>query len=485
MSALPFGAAGVLATAPAAGEPSASLSPTPRVSARNLPPLASPSASHTPKAAGSSRSKASANDNGSGSERDRDRAAEMESPVVPSPTADRDSAAADQSPQLASPSMSVEMQAMQQAPRPASGNNRVHPAQAQAASSGSNGGDSLAVPVTGGAHVRGRSSVFFGRPDEAMIAAAEAAADSDEEEEEDEAVARSAFHRQRSIVTTAAGSGHRVELLVATFNLLVHLGTILTDLMLLSDYSQNGQNVSAGALAIIRVLVGLVEIQFDYLNRGWKNRRWIFIPLIFCNGRILLEYHAYLRAWARHRRLPWASSDFRAAVSFETFIGSLPSLIVQTYVVISDPRPVQQVWVVALAMTAVSASVDLLHHYKYVSVESSIYLAQFLKAVVSTGMRTVLVAVLLDVIGRVTLAWAIVSFLFGCAVYYAAVRWARSRERDDPFQYGSLVAHYAFGGLIAATQLFVSIPFAPSHSIYDWSKQTAHTRTCARMSTGQ
>lgn len=476
MSSLASGAAGAAAASASASDPA------PRLSGRQLPPLASPSASPTPKDSGSGSGSAST------SARDGERATQNQ---MASPSAggqaqwDAAAAAADADPpaHLASPSMSVEMQALQQAPRPASGNNRVHPAPATVTAGsgsggigiGSGGGSSLAVGVTGAAHTRGRSSVFFGRPDESMIAAAEAAADSDEDEEEDEAVARSAFHRQRSIVTTAAGSGHRVELLVATFNLMVHLGTILTDLLLLSDYSQNGQNVSAVALAFIRIVVGLVEIQFDYLNRGWKNGRWIFIPLIFCNGRILLEYHAYVRAWLKHRRIPWSASDFRASVSFETLIGSLPSLIVQTYVAISDPRPWQQVWIVAMVMTATSASVDLLHHYKYVSVESSIYGAQFVKALVSTGMRTVLVAVLLDVIGRVTLAWAIVSFLFGCLVYYIAVRWARSRERDDPFMYGAVVAHYAFGGLVAATQLFVSIPFAPSHSIYDWSTYQLHT----------
>jgi hypothetical protein len=281
------------------------------------------------------------------------------------------------------------------------------------------------------------------------------------------AVGRSVFNRQRSIITHTA-STHRLDLLIATFNICVHIGTILTDLLLLSDYSNHDQNVSAGALAVIRIIVGLVEIEFDYLNRGWKNGRWLLILIIFFNGRIVVDYFLYVREWVKFRNREWANSDFRASVSFETFIGSLPSLIVQTYVIIVDTRPMQQVWTVAFVMTSLSISLDLLHHYKYVSVDTTIYLAQFAKALISTGLRTVLVAQLLETIGRAVLGWMVVSFVVGLSMYYLSILWARKQDRDNPFEFGRTILHMSFGGLIAGTALFVSIPFAPSHSIYDW-----------------
>ena len=343
------------------------------------------------------------------------------------------------------------------------------------------------------------SPVFSGRPDEATLqhdhhlthahtptpgqqglhpsdlergAAASSGAgllrsDDDAPNGDDAAVHRSKFHRQRSMIDHDA-STHRMELLFATFNLLLHLATILTDLMLISDYSQNHEQTSAVAIAVIRILIGLVEIEFDYLNRGWANGKWVWIPLIFCNGRILLEYARYVRSWWRHRDAKWSNSTFRATVSFETFIGSLPLLIVQTYVLINDDRPVQQVWIVAYILTCMSIAVDLLNHYQYVSVDTSIYLAQFCKALISVGMRTVLVAQLLVTIGRVLMAWAFGSFLFGVAIYAYSVRWARTHGRDDPFAYGAAVSHMTFGGLVAATLMFTSIPFAPSHSVWDW-----------------
>lgn len=352
---------------------------------------------------------------------------------------------------------------------------------------------------------RGPSPVFSGRPDEATLrhddhlkastptpgqqalhtsdlergAAASSGAgllarsDEDAPNGDDAAVHRSKFHRQRSVIEHNASS-HRMELLFATFNLLLHLATILTDLMLISDYSQNHEETPAVAIAVIRILVGLVELEFDYLNRGWSGGRWVWIPLIFCNGRILLEYARYVRSWWKHRQQPWANSTFRATVSFETFIGSLPLLIVQTYVLLNDDRDVQQIWVVAYVLTCASISIDLLNHYKYVSVDNSIYAAQFCKALVSVGMRTVLVAQLLVTIGRVLMAWAFGSFLFGVAIYAFSVRWARKHGRDDPFAYGAVVSHITFGGLVAATLMFTSIPFAPSHSIYDWS--CSHSR---------
>jgi len=360
--------------------------------------------------------------------------------------------------------------------RPSSGKangkmSRVHPMP--------NSGTSL---IAGTASGRGLGSVFAGAPDEnvalsprsaaaaALVASSGGSAgeDVDDEDLQDAKVARSAFHRQRTIIAGEDQSQHRMELVVATFNLMVHMASILTDLLLLADYSEHDQNVSAGAIAVVRILVGLVEIEFDYLNNGWQRGRWALIPVTFCNCKIVVDYVRYVRSWRRHRGKPWRNSDFRANASFETFIGSLPILIVQTYVWISDPRPTQDVWVVAYCMTLLSASLDLLHHFKYVAVGTSIYVAQFTKALVASGLRTVIVAILLDKIGRVILAWAVVSFLFGAAVYYAAVRYSRAQGRDDPFKYGALFHHICFGGLVAGTQLFVSVPFAPSHSIYDW-----------------
>jgi hypothetical protein len=315
----------------------------------------------------------------------------------------------------------------------------------------------------------------MGAPEEEVIsprraAAIAAALAAGEDEDVDTKVARSAFHRQRSMIDgrEPPPGTHRLELVVATFNLAVHVASILTDLMLMADYNTHGQEIGAAAIAVIRILVGLVEIEFDYLNHGWRNGRFLLIPLIFFNCKIFVDYAVYVRSWWRHRNRHWRNADFRANASFETFIGSLPLLVVQTYVMIADPRPIQQLWVVAYCMTLLSASLDLLHHFKYVAVETSIYVAQFVKALVASGLRTVIVAILLDKIGRVILAWAIVSFAFGAGVYYFALRYSRSRQRDDPFKFGSTFHHVCFGGLVAGTQLFVSIPFAPSHSIYDW-----------------
>lgn len=315
-----------------------------------------------------------------------------------------------------------------------------------------------------------RSSVFRGTPDlnrVPSVADVEGGSRIDADAEEDATLAASAFHRQRSIITYEV-SGHYFDLLIAVFNFMIHISTIITDLMLLDDYSNNGFNNAAAALAVIRIIVGLVEIEFDYLNRGWGGGRFLLIPLIFFNLRIVPDFIVYLRDWKKFHNKNWANSTFRATVSFETFIGSLPSLIVQVYVMIHDPRKQQDVWTVAFIFTSISTAIDLFHHYKYVHTQNSIYARQIAKALISTGMRTVLVAILCETVGYLLIPWIILSFLAGVCVYIGSVWYAKKVKRDNPFATGPIVSHTTFGGLVASTMLFVSIPFAPSHSIYDW-----------------
>jgi len=314
-----------------------------------------------------------------------------------------------------------------------------------------------------------RSTVFTGRPGTAELEStvddhrAEA-----EDELEDKRVRRSKFHRQRSIIDHIA-STHRIELLVATFNVLIHLATILTDLMLLADYSEHDQNKAAAGLAGIRIIVGCVELEYEFLNNGWQGGRFLCLaPFIFFNLRIVVDYVEYVGKWLKYRNKNWSNSDFRAGASFHTLIASLPSLIVQTYVMMVDPRPMQQVWLAAYIITILSGSIDLLHHFAYVAVENGVYLGQFLKALISTGLRTALVAQLLDIIGQAVMGWMIVSFLIGLGMYYMAVLYSRRHDRDNPLEKTGLYSHLVFGGHVSATVLFVAIPFAPSHSVYDW-----------------
>lgn len=282
------------------------------------------------------------------------------------------------------------------------------------------------------------------------------------------ALGASAFHRQRSL-TSHAASSHRLELLIATFNVCIHFGTLITDLILIADYADLSQSEALAGIIVCRIIVGLVEIEFDYLNRGWDNGRWKLVPIIFLNLRVLIDFPGYLKSWKAHRGRQWANSDFRATASFETFIGCLPSMIVQIYIMINPDTPsISSKWIVALLMTCLSASIDLLFHFRYVHVHPNIYVAQFLKALISTTLRTLLVAELLLIIRAYVMLWMVLSFGCGLGLYYVAWFIARKNDRDDPFEYGAKVLHGSFGGLVAATMLFVSIPFAPSHSAYDW-----------------
>ncbi len=75
------------------------------------------------------------------------------------------------------------------------------------------------------------------------------------------------------------------------------------------------------------------------MNRG----SCIFLPLHLLQCRILIEAWLYLTEWAHHRRRKWTHAQFRAAYTWENLIVSLPSLMIQTYVLIVQVRRTRSV----------------------------------------------------------------------------------------------------------------------------------------------
>jgi len=183
-----------------------------------------------------------------------------------------------------------------------------------------------------------------------------------------------------------------------------------------------------------------------------------------------LDYVRYVSEWPKHRGKRWAQKDFYGSTSFDTFAYVFPSLIVQVYV-INEYQSLNYAittWVqrFCLAMSICHAIIDILHHFKYVSVHREIWGYQMFKAFINTGLRTLLVSVLLTRLDLWTWFWAALSYLFGLGIYVLAVIVSKRQKRDDPLKW--FTAHLIFGNLVAVNLLFAAFPFAPNHSIEDW-----------------
>jgi hypothetical protein len=89
--------------------------------------------------------------------------------------------------------------------------------------------------------------------------------------------------------------------------------------------------------------------------------------------RMFLEFWLYLRVWSRKRGKRWLNHHFRSAIGFESFFVEMPSLVVQIYVLIEDPRPGTSTQAFAFIMTVCSAFIVLLHYFKYLHVTASVY----------------------------------------------------------------------------------------------------------------
>jgi hypothetical protein len=144
----------------------------------------------------------------------------------------------------------------------------------------------------------------------------------------------------------------------------------------------------------------------------------------------------------------------------------MPSLIVQTHVMIDEEEFVSWVQVICIIATSLQGLADLLHFFKYVSLSNETYFIMMCKAVYNTMTRTALVAYLVGRLKAYVYVWVLVSYGLGFLIYFGSVVAARRRKRDDPLEFK--IVHFVFGNLIAQHMCFISFPFAPNHSIADW-----------------
>lgn len=105
----------------------------------------------------------------------------------------------------------------------------------------------------------------------------------------------------------------------------------------------------------------------------WHCRRLRFWIADLLQVRMFLEFWLYLRVWSRKRGKRWLNHHFRSAIGFESFFVEMPSLVVQIYVLIEDPRPGTSTQAFAFIMTVCSAFIVLLHYFKYLHVTASVY----------------------------------------------------------------------------------------------------------------
>jgi hypothetical protein len=275
------------------------------------------------------------------------------------------------------------------------------------------------------------------------------------------AVRNSIFSDARTV--RVAQSRHLAQLFTATLHCALDLATVIVNIYLLIFYFDlQGFKQCSFALLIVLILRGIVETEFDYFNRG----ELYLILFNLCNARMIYEYIVYVKDWYDHFGRGWTNSLFRSQNSFQSLHISLPSLVIQTYVITFNNAATTNLQVVAICITSCCAFVDLISHFYYIHVAHDIYVVMMLKAVLNTVLRTILVAHLFFYIAAFTYIWIFGSYLVGCAAYYVLVQYSKKIGRDDPIN--NKLNHILLGGLIAEILLFVAVPFAPSHSIYDF-----------------
>ncbi len=158
---------------------------------------------------------------------------------------------------------------------------------------------------------------------------------------------------------------HCGDLWLSVVTVLAALIECLTDAALLYEYNGFGDEARNNfwALIALRGLNAFFHIVFDYVNRG-RIRYFLFD---LCQLRVVIEWVHYVSDWCTHRNVVWIESEFRSDVTFESFMYSLPSLIVQVHWMITDEtRDVSPIQIIGVFATSIQATINLLHVFKYV-----------------------------------------------------------------------------------------------------------------------
>ena len=182
---------------------------------------------------------------------------------------------------------------------------------------------------------------------------------------------------------------------MSTVAQVIALANVVTHWIMMVTYYRQGNWGSGTGMLLVWVLSTLTQWEFDYFNNG--RTRFIFPGedamrrlADVLQLRVLVDFRAYYIDWLRHRTRAWAGKDFRSAIRFETFLASMPSLIIQTHVIVEYPYQITDIQLGSLVITCLQCLIDLLHFFKYVSLNWQIYAQMLVKAIINTAYRTAL-----------------------------------------------------------------------------------------------
>lgn len=185
--------------------------------------------------------------------------------------------------------------------------------------------------------------------------------------------------------------------------------------------------------------------------------------------RVLVEYILYVREWYSRYNEVWPRSSFRSSVSFESFFGAAPSLMVQTFVLLFNEEDASLLQQGCFVFSTMSATIHLMSYFTYLHVSNNTYVLMVMKAIVNSSLRTYLVAKLVDELeAALTVICVAGSFCLGVGLYYLLHLEARKKDREDPFE--RTLPHAALAVLTGLLSLFVSFPFSPTYPVQDWWK---------------
>lgn len=257
---------------------------------------------------------------------------------------------------------------------------------------------------------------------------------------------------------------YRRQLFFAMISLCVALGFLATDIALIISYFKDDKAPScAWGLIALHAWSFLTHVQFDLMNRG--TCRWF--PLHLFELKIIYDFWSYVGNWRMNRGKLWSEREFYASKVWESAQIGAPSLLIQTFAIISlDSDSNGPLPVLALIFAGLQTVLDISNFYKYVSVTWGITIVMMVKAMFSVAIRVPVLALFIDYAGSYAAIYFGISYLAGIFIYCFSLFLSRKANRDDPIKYA--VAHIQLANLMALNMLFVAFPFAPNHSILDW-----------------
>jgi uncharacterized membrane protein YhdT len=275
-------------------------------------------------------------------------------------------------------------------------------------------------------------------------------------------------YAQKKVKKAQRPNNYIPQLILAISMVLMHIATITSTIIMLTEWFDiSALKTPAIVIAVCYIWKGFTQMFIGFTSYG---------PLALIMGIFdilqLSELYYFVKFvvhFSRHQgqTVPWKRCYYLPHQSLASFSATIPSLVLQTFVMIKRPELITSAQYVAMICGAIFIFLSQISAFHYITVSPRIYYFMMVLSIFSKAIRIIAVAFLIHSIKAYAFIYWGASYLLGIVlVVYFAFHRKTKLGRDDPLQLSFLKVVYIHQLSLQLT--CNSTPFAAQHSVFEW-----------------